>query len=129
MDDKSKEPCERYFFGFGAWFYLIKALEIKGNQRRIFFFLLLMIASSVLDAIQNPIGGLFGKFFGILSELFALSGFSGFAISLGISLRSVLPSEEPECFVYHLIGVVWILGGIGAILGYTTAKILPFFLK
>ncbi len=97
--------------------------NVRKKRKGLYFFIILLLFSAILDSMSNPIVKLF-------SEPLMAVGFSGTCICLGIKLRcSVVPSQNSRNTKYHLVSTVWILIGIGAIIGYIATKLIPIILR
>ena len=100
--------------------YISKALDTKKKQRLLYLLIFLLLFSAIFDDIKNPTLALFNTLLMVLSA-------SGLSIYLGLLLRYAVPSHVLGYFKYRLIGIAWILSGIGFIIGYVVLKIISLY--
>ncbi len=97
------------------WFFILKALKRKRNRTTLYFFIFLILLGGLFEPTGNIMTGSF------LSDSFGATGLGGLFLSLGIQVRSELPSppfENPDYITYHMISLIWIIGGIAVFFAY-----------
>ncbi|MCP4142325.1 MAG: hypothetical protein GY755_18975 [Chloroflexi bacterium] len=104
-------------------FYVLKALKKKRYRRTLYVFIFMMLLGGLFEATSSA------RVSNFLSDSFGVIGFGGLVLSLGIQLRSELPSppfENPDHITYHMISIIWIVGGSAFLFAYIKYSLLPF---
>jgi len=107
----SRTPCRMTTLSLDIFKLLTNALQSKKRRRFLYFLIFLLLFSGILDGI----GSSYAEFFGAV-------GFAGLSIYLGRLLHSAIPQNGDKYFYCYLVGIVWVILGVGVILTYLMIK-------